>query len=1039
MAENTRTLAEPILRALKSLEPLLDSMEQDLVLLDRDMKHIWASPSTPGKSGMRLLDMLGRTCHSIHQNSPAPCDDCPVIETFETGEISEKTTWSSDGKIFLSRAMPVKDDRGEVVAVFESRREITKEKLKEREQEEREAQYKAIMESAPVGIYRVTLDGEILISNFAHARMFGFSSPGELINYYGKSYGASIYLRPEARPAVIEHIASNPGVWFGREDVFLRRDGTPFHVHLRYRVVPSASGEPLFIDGFIDDITVRKALEEKIERELAIRRQILDAIDVHINMKDDQGRFTFANRAFCEGFGFTTEEILGKTAKDVMGEPIGPDAFQEDLNLIQTGKPSVVENRGLPGRKDYWFRTIKTPIFGDGGEITGLVACGYDVTSIKKASDALAESEKRYRSLAEDMPILLTTCLPDGTMLYVNNSFSQWFGKDQNEMLGLSFRNLLPGDQIKNVEKGFMSITPDNPAFDHELWLYGPNGAKAWQKWINRGFFDSEGRLQFIQSVGEDITERKKAELEIKAARDEAERASAAKSEFLAHISHEIRTPMNGVMGMAELLLDTDIGEHPKKLASMIHDSAESLLGVMNDLLDFSKMESGRFHLEIIPFPLEKLLYDSLNPFYARAREKNLSLSVDADPNLPPALVGDPVRIRQVVTNFLSNAIKFTEKGAVFLTVKLMERDGNRVRVNFSVSDTGTGIDGKLMEQLFTPFKQGESFLNRKYGGTGLGLSISKKLADLMGGTLAVESHPGEGACFSLTLDLEVASLSEGRQETPRPAPGREALNGKPGERPLILVVDDNRVNRELVRMMLEKNGYTPHMAEGGEEALELLKKHRYSLVLMDIQMPGMDGYEATAAIRDPSSPVLDRNVPIAALTAHAMKGFADECVRRGMNDYLPKPFSSGELLELVGRWVYPPERPMRPEAGPPSLPERLSSGSSVFDREAFFSKLMGDREEGLMLLEIFLETMPEDLEDLRRAVEDGDGPACAKAAHTIKGAASNGCARELASIARAVQIAAESGRLADVPELFVRLLYDYSLVEEAMRKELES
>ena len=788
MEEKSGTLPGAVLSALKSLEPLLDSMEYGLVLLDREMRHIWATPSTPGKSGTCMKDHLGRTCHSIHQNSPAPCDDCPVVEAFATGETSEKTTWSSDGKIFISRGIPVKDDSGAVVAVFESRREVTEEKLKEREHAEREAHYQALVESAPVGIYRVTFDGKFIMVNWRHARMFGYSSPEEFIEIINNSPTASFYKNPGDRAAVMKKLFSTPGVWFSRDDVFLRKDGTPFHVHLHYRSVPSPSGEPLFIDGFIDDITERRA-----------------------------------------------------------------------------------------------------------------------------------------------------------------------------------------------------------------------------------------------------------AELEIKAARDEAERASAAKSEFLAHISHEIRTPMNGVMGMAELLLDTGLDEHQKNLASMIHDSAESLLGVMNDLLDFSRMESGLFHLTVMPFPLQKLISDCLNPFCSQAVEKGLSLTSFTDPGLPSLPIGDPVRIRQVLTNFLSNAVKFTEKGAVSLSAKLLEKGEGSARVVFSVSDTGIGIDEDLMGQLFTPFRQGESFLGRKYGGTGLGLSISKKLADLMGGTLTVESTPGKGSVFSLILDLATACSAD-RQEG-----GSEFLargdfsDGKPGEGQSILIVDDNRINRELVRMILAKNGFRPHMAAEGGEALELMSKNRYSLVLMDIQMPGMDGYEVTAAIRGHASPVLDRDVPVAALTAHAMKGFAEECAKRGMNDYLSKPFSSGELLDLVRRWV-PCSGAVAPSGAQPEAAEKTTlPGNSVFDRDAFYAKLMGDREEGRMLLELFLEAMPEDIGALGRAIEADDARSCARAAHTIKGTASNGCAFELASVARLIQVAAESGRMADIPELFVRLQFHFSLVEEAVKEELES
>ncbi len=1040
MEENRSRQPDTVLSGILAVQPLLDSLGQELSLLDTNMRYLWVSSSIAGRLGKRRENLVGRTCHSLHHSSDSPCAGCPVREALVTGETRERVI-ITNGKVFLSRGIPVKDESGTVCAVFECERDITLEKEKEKSFLELENRYIELVENAPIGMYRVTFDGKYLSANIHHARILGFPSPAVLMDEVNRTSAAVHYAEPEARKGVVDHLLANPNRWLERETVFLRRDRSPIHVHLYHRSVFSPGGEPLYIDGFLEDITERKKLEEKIRSELELRQQIFDAVPVHLYLKDREGKYTFVNRVFTQFRNLRHEDVIGRTASGVLEEPTASAARKEDEEVLRTGGTLQDRERLIRGSGgEFWYSITKSAIFDEKGNAAGIVGCSFDITALKEISQSLTESEKRYRSLAEDMPILISTCLPDGTILYANAAYCRWFGREQQEILGTSFLDLLHPDDRVETEKTLSSLTPELPSFSSEERVFSPDGSLRWQRWINRAFFDPSGKIQFLQAVGEDITERKTAEETIRAARDDAERASAAKSEFVASISHEIRTPMNGVLGMSELLLETPLDSSQRNLAGMIHESARHLLVVLNDLLDFSKIESGTFSLSFLPFPVGKTLEDTVAPFLSQAAEKGLFLSLEADPALPAVLLGDPIRIRQILTNLLSNALKFTERGSVILSVRFLGREDGEAKIAFSVTDTGIGIPEEFMDEIFTPFRQGEAFRTRKYGGTGLGLSISRRLVEMMGSVLSVESTPGKGSAFTFILSLKTGD-SGGESHQPGKNSSVPAFCPEGGGKtPSVLVVDDNRVNRELVRLLLEKRGFLPETASNGREAVEHLSRKRFDLVLMDIQMPEMDGYEATAFIRDPGSPVLDHQVPVVALTAHAVKGFADECLKKGMNDYLPKPFSSNELLGVLCKWI--------PSSGTPvtdsgssffSGKELKKAEDPAFDGDSFFARLLGDRDEGKMLLELFLEAVPEDLEALGDAIQKGDVRACAKIAHTIKGTASNGCAPELSRLAKAIQAEAEKGRTEELQELFSRLRFHFALTEEAMKKELDT
>ena len=878
---------------------------------------------------------------------------------------------------------------------------------------------------------------------------------------------------------------------------------------------------PVFFAMRRSEEAMREHAHDVARQGEALYTSLVENLPVYMLRKDMQGKFVFANRSFCELMGKRFDEIVGKTDHDLYPADLADKFRRDDQRVLATGELlEGVEQNMQDGRMRY-VEVMKSAVRDASGEPIGVQVVFWDVTNRVAAEAALQQERSLLEALMDNLPHNIYFKDRHSRFLRINRAHALCFGlADPSEAIGKSDLDFFAEEHARQALLDEEHILrTGQPILDKEERETWQDGHVTWVSTTKMPLRDKDDRIVGTFGVSRDITEQKQAAEALRAAKEAAESANRAKSAFLANMSHEIRTPLNAIIGMTEFVLDTPLTPQQRDYLNIVQESGESLLSIINDILDFSKIEAGKLALERTPFVLAESLGDTMKSLALRAHRKGLELACHVAPDVPPVVVGDSVRLRQIVVNLVGNAIKFTDQGEVVLDVRCEAAEDEKseggqaggVTLYFSVSDTGIGIPNDKLQVIFGAFEQVDTSTTRKFGGTGLGLAICARLTELMGGRIWVESALDRGSTFLFTARFGVAEETAVPRRPPRPAilsgtrvlvvddnatnrrilqemltnwgmrpecvgSAAEAMSrmeqahrggdgyrllltdanmpeidgfalvawikqhsqlgsttimmlssgdapgditrcnelgvatyllkpikqsemfdaimaalgvtaaedehlpaaARPKVRPLrVLLAEDSLVNQKLALGLLEREGHTVCVANNGREAVVAVEIQPFDLILMDVQMPEMDGLEATRAIRSREKKSGQRTT-IVAMTAHAMKGDRERCLESGMDEYLSKPIRARQLFGLMSSLFGGP-----PQEAEPEVPDEPAAD---LDWGRALAAVKGDRTLLTLIIETVLEEAPRLLGDIRAAIVAGDGGSLRLSAHTLKG-----------------------------------------------------
>ena len=768
-------------------------------------------------------------------------------------------------------------------------------------------------------------------------------------------------------------------------------------------------GKPLRVVGTHTDITDQYMTSSRLK---LLAANVPGALYQYRLRPDGTSAFTYASEGIEAIYEVTPEQV--RSDANAVFDRLHPEDFESVARSIRISADTLSDWHEeyrvvLPKRGTRWLRGQATPRPEEGGVV---LWHGYlqDITDEKRQRDSLREMEAQYRLAMEATGIgmwgwnLQTNVVEWSDEAYLQLGYPP---RAFNVTLDV-FRSLVHPDDWDATIQGVEAQMARNERFEAQFRLRTASGQWIWIEGRGKATaYDSEGGPTFMMGTHTNIDHVKKAEEALQTARRAAEEANEAKSRFLANMSHEIRTPMSGIIGLSDLGRDETDPQRLQQQLHKVHASAGQLLGILNDILDLSKIDAGQFQLDPHPFNPETLIDNLLSLFSQSAFDKGIVLSAEVDPAVGDAYSGDELRLRQVLSNLLSNAIKFTEQGTVCLRIGCGERaeDTDSTQwIRFEVRDTGSGINEDTRAKLFKPFSQGDSSISRRYGGTGLGLAISARLVSFMGGdVIHLESAPGEGSSFSFEIPLHCCTPQEFEQLS------RETMRQMPDEMRFIghvLLAEDNRINQEVARTQLERLGVSVVVVNNGLQAVEAVSQQSFDLVLMDIQMPVMDGFEATRQILN-----IQPSIPVVALTAAVMADDRKHAAEAGMCDHLGKPFGRDALAEMLAKWLnVAATEPSVAAVAIPTPARSASCDEPILDSDWGVQQLAGNRRLYCTLLDQLRADLQQRYAVLTEvtvnnpAADAETAQICRREAHSLKGSAANLGAERIAAAAAVLE-----------------------------------
>lgn len=914
-------------------------------------------------------------------------------------EISAINKTNKEFPVELS-IIPIKDGSGVFFCAFI--RDISERKKAEQDLKESQEIWQFALEGAGDGVWEYDFETEEVFFSRQYKKMLGYEDrefENTTMQWLKRIHPDDWAIVETTDKEYFENRISS----HQREYRIMHKDGHYRWILDRGMVISyGETGKPKRLIGTHTDITGRKKAEEEYKRISVVA----SANENGVVFTSLDGEISWSNEGFARITGYPMQEIIGRTPIELCkGDLSEGEPLKEMLSAFYKAQNFDVEL--VLYRKDgstFWGKVTGQVIPDENGKPDRYFSIIENISYRKEIEQALKLREEKYRSIIANMNLGLLEVDLEENVQFVNQSFCDMCGYAMDELLGKKASTLFVRGENNEMMETKNDLRRKGVSDAYEISVKNKRGEIKW--WLISGAprFNEKGDLVGSIGIHLDITIQKQQEIELLEARTQAELSASAKQLFLANMSHEIRTPLNGILGMGRQLLKTRLNEKQKFFLDSINHAGEHLLVVINDILDISKIEAGKLTLETIGFELKEVIKHTVQVMQHRVEEKGLSLHTSVEETIAPVLLGDPYRLKQVMLNLVSNAIKFSEKGNIRVECTLGVKDRQKQAINITVSDEGVGMEKEFLSKLFQGFLQEDDTVSRKYGGTGLGMSITKQLVEMMGGSIRVESEKGKGTSVFLCIPFVTGSYKN------LPAKEVSSADSSILKNSRILLVEDNEINRLVVVTTLGYYGADITETVNGEEAVNAVRDDDYDVILMDMQMPVMNGLEATRLIRGE----LRSDIPIIAFTANAIKGENEKCIEAGMNDYISKPFEEEDLVNMIAKWL-----------GKDTAANKTKEDSNMKTLEKLYdlSKLheisRGNHSFVQKMISLFTDQAPASVSEIKTALEENDLPRIRAIAHRIKPSLDNmGINSFHNGIRELEKLAQEGGPIAEIARL---------------------